>query len=395
MGVDCFAAARRGAPPCPVPPRTAGGSLGCGAPLCFCPTLAPLCRRGTPSSLPCLLCPSALRPTRAQCGAIRVAALPLCPLSLPWPLGPVLPPVCSPSLDLTCPPSQVPWSLALGVSVPVLPLPSRHTLRGAIREAPLPLPLHLAVLRRPGSVRSLRPSTPAHFPLPPLPSSLSTLRRTLRKTLCRQVARMSQARTWPSLYDSTQDTAPMGVVCFAAARRGAPPCPVPPRTAGGSLGCGAPLCFCPTLAPSCRRGTPSSLPCSSAPLPSGQREHNVEQFAWQRSLFAPSLCPGPLALSCPLSACPPSSSRAPLPRFLGPWPSVSLSPSSLYPPGIHFAEQYARHPSHSPFTLPLPGALVPSAPARSLRLSTPALPPPPSPALFPLYTSQETTQDTL
>ena len=136
MGVDRLAAARRGAPPCPVPPRTTGGLLGCGAPLCFRPTPAPSCRRGTPSSLPCLLCPSALRPARARCGAIRVAAPPLCPLSLPWTLGPVLPPVCSPSLVLTCPPSQVPWSLALGVSVPVLPLPSRHTLRGAIREAP-------------------------------------------------------------------------------------------------------------------------------------------------------------------------------------------------------------------------------------------------------------------
>ena len=169
MGVDRCAAAHRVAPPCPVPPRTAGGSLGCGAPLCFCPTLAPSCRRGKPSSLPCLLCPSALRPARVQCGAIRVAALPLCPLSVPWPLGPVLPPVCSPSLVLTCPPSQVPWSLALGVSVPVLPLPSRHTVRGATREAPLPLPLHLAAPRRPGSVRS-GPQPAALFSRPTSPS---------------------------------------------------------------------------------------------------------------------------------------------------------------------------------------------------------------------------------
>ena len=233
MGVDRFAAARRGAPPCPVPPRTAAGSLGCGAPLCFCPTLAPSCRRGTPFSLPCLLRPSALRPARVQCGAIRVAALPLSPLSLPWPLGPVLPPVCSPSLFLLCPPSQVPWSLALVVSVPVLPLPSRHTVRGATREAPLPLPLHLAAPWRPGSVRT-GPQPAALFSrptsLPPLPFSLSTLtflhyaghfvgrphacrrhapgpslpalpfplsslRRTLRRTPCWHVARTSQART--------------------------------------------------------------------------------------------------------------------------------------------------------------------------------------------------------
>ena len=33
--------------------------------------------------------------------------------------------------------------------------------------------------------------------LPALPFPLSTPRRTLRRTLCRHVARMSQARTWP------------------------------------------------------------------------------------------------------------------------------------------------------------------------------------------------------
>ena len=175
LGVDRFVAARRGAPPCPVPPRTAGGSLGCWAPMCFCPTFAPSCRRGTPSSLPYLLCSSALRPARARCGAIREATLPLCPLSLPRPPSPVLPPVCSPSLVLPCPPSQVPWSLALCLSVPVLPSPSRHTLRGAIREAPLPLPLHLAAPWCPGPVctrlrplalysRPTSPSLPCPFP---------------------------------------------------------------------------------------------------------------------------------------------------------------------------------------------------------------------------------------
>ena len=231
--------------------------------LCASAPLAPSCRRGTPSSLPCLLCPSALRPARAQCGAIRVAALPLCPLSLPWPLGPVLPPVCSPSLVHPCPPSQVPWSLALGVSVPVLPLPSRHTLRGAIREAPLPLPLHLAAPRRPGSVRTgpqpaafysrpTSPSLPCPFPslhsaghyaghfvgkshacrrhapgpsLPALPFPLSTLRRILRTTLCRHVARMSQARTLPLSAASSSRLAP---------RCDRPPLPQRPYAAGGA-----------------------------------------------------------------------------------------------------------------------------------------------------------------
>ena len=257
-GADRFAATRRGAPPCPEPPRSAGGSLGGGAPLCFRPTLAPSCRRGTPPALPCLLCPSALRPARAQCGAIRVAALPLRPLSLPWPLGPVLPPVCSPSLVHSCPPSQVPWSLALGVSVPVLPLPSRHTLRGTIREAPLPFPLHLAAPWRPGSFRTgprpaalyfrpTSPSLPCPFPslhsaehyaghfvgmphacrrhtpgpsLPAPPRPLSTLCRTLCRTLCWQTARMSQAHTWPLLAASSGGL---------AQRCDRPPLPQPPQ----------------------------------------------------------------------------------------------------------------------------------------------------------------------
>ena len=111
---------------------------------------------------------------------------------------------------------------------------------------------------------------------------------------------------------------------------------------------------------------PLPCPAISVPLPSGQHEHDTEQFARQRSLFAPSLCPGPLALSCSLSAPPPSSSLGPLPRFLGPQPPFSPSPSSLYPPGIHFAEQYARHPYHSLFTLPPPGPLVPEIVARTL-----------------------------
>ena len=179
------------------------------------------------------------------------------PLS-PRPPGPVLPPVCSPSLVLPCPPSQVPWSLALCLPVPVFPLPSRHTLRGAIREAPLPLPLHLAAPWCPGPVctrlrplalysRPTSPSLPCPFPslqfaghyagnfvgkshayrrhapglsLPALPFPLSTLRRTLRRTLCRHVARMSRARTWPLSAASSGWLTP---------RCGRPPLPQPPQ----------------------------------------------------------------------------------------------------------------------------------------------------------------------
>ena len=190
------------------------------------------------------------------------------------------------------------------------------------------------------------------------------------------IARMSQARNWPSLYDRAlrQRAAALRLVQCPRALLAA-------RSVVGHLCASAPRLLLHAAV-----ARPLPCPAFSAPLPSGQRVYNVGQFALQCSLFAPSLCPGPLALSCPLSARPPSSSCAPLPRSLGPWLSVSLSSSSLYPPGTPFAEQHARHPSHSPFTLPLRGALVPCAPARCLRPSSPALPLPPSPALFPLLT---------
>ena len=90
------------------------------------------------------------RPALARRGAIREATLPPCsPPLLPLP-GPALPLVCLFSLVLPCSPSQAPGSLALCLLVPVLSLPSLHTHRGAIREAPLPLPLHLAAPWRPG-----------------------------------------------------------------------------------------------------------------------------------------------------------------------------------------------------------------------------------------------------
>ena len=415
----------RCAPPCPVPPRTAGGSLGSGAPLCFCPTPTPSCRRGTPSSLPCLLCPSALRPTRAHCGAIRVAAPSLCPLSLSWPLGPVLPPVCSPSLAPTCPPSQVPWSLALSVPALVFPLPSRHAFRGATRGAPLPLPPHLAAPWFPGSVCTAArgPLLPPYLPLPPLPLPLSILtccplaghfvgmshacrrfasvpslpappfppsspRRILRRTLRRQVACTSQARTWPSSCDSTRGGPLRGNAprrpalsiatahCGRLARRWGT-FELPPHARSFVPSWHAP---CPALL-----SLPLCPPASTSTMRSNSRG-SVPSLP-SLSALAPWPRPAPRLLALPRPLVPP--------RSLGHWPSVSLSPSSLHPPCLHFAEQFARHPSHSPSTLPLPGALVPSAPARSLRPSSPALSPPPSPALFLLHTPQYTSQDTL
>ena len=102
---------------------------------------------------------------------------------------------------------------------------------------------------------------------------------------------------------------------------------------------------------------PLPCPAISVPLPSGQREHDAEQFARQRTLSVPPLCPGPLALSCPLSARPPSPCPASRPWLQGLWPPVSLSPSSLYTLGVYRAEQCARQPSLSLSSLLPPGVL--------------------------------------
>ena len=214
-GADLFAATRRGAPPCPLPLRIAGGSLGGGAPLSFRPMLALLCRRGTPPALPCFLCPSVLRPARAQCGAIRVAALPLCPLSLPWLLGPVLPPVCSPSLVLSCLLGPLVTGPRCPCPRPLFTLPAYTSQSNSRGTPPTPPPpcRSLAPWFRPHRPAACGPLLPPYLPLPPLPSSSSTLRSTLRRTLCWHVACMSQAHAWPlplrpalsSLY-TTQDT---------------------------------------------------------------------------------------------------------------------------------------------------------------------------------------------
>ena len=123
-------------------------------PVCS-PSLASPCPyslvAGSLASFLCLLfLTPAPRPALARCGAIREATLPpCCPPVLPLP-GPALPLVCSFSLVLPCSPSQAPGSLALCLLVSVLALPSVHSHRGAIRKAPLPLPLHLAAPWRPG-----------------------------------------------------------------------------------------------------------------------------------------------------------------------------------------------------------------------------------------------------
>ena len=202
-----------------------------------------------------LLCPPASASTMRSNSRGSAPSLPPLSALAPWPCPA---PLCSPSLVLPCPPPQVPWSLALGLSVPVLPLPSRHTVRGAIREAPLPLPLHLAAPWCPGPVctrlrpsalysRPTSPSLPCPCPslhfaghyaghfvgkshacrrhapglsLLALPFPLSTLRRTLRRTLCTHVARMSQPRTWPLSAASSGWLAP---------RCDRPPLPQPPQ----------------------------------------------------------------------------------------------------------------------------------------------------------------------
>ena len=246
-GVGCLAAAAR-----PGPPLAVGGHLSRGAPSSFLPPVH--------SHLPCvrsvvsmllfsrlLLLTPALRPACARCGAIRETTLPPCsPSLLPVP-GPALSPVCSFSLVPPCPPTQAPASLAPCPAVSVSPLPPRRTLRGAIRVASLPLSLllsapwcpgpwscgtHVAPARHTAPACGLFPSTPALSP-PSSPCPLPTL--TLRRTLCWQVARIPQARTWPP------SSAPSG---WLAPRCGRPALPQPsqepplraaaPNAAGGA-----------------------------------------------------------------------------------------------------------------------------------------------------------------
>ena len=97
-----------------------------------------------PSSL--TLCPRACAST-VRCNSRGSA--PSLPPSLPRPPGPVLPPVCSPSLTLPCPSSLVAGSPASCLSVPLLPLSPRRAPCRAMREATLPLPLSLAAPWRP------------------------------------------------------------------------------------------------------------------------------------------------------------------------------------------------------------------------------------------------------
>ena len=107
-----------------------------------------------------------------------------CLLALPCPLVPPFPGPLVPGPRGLCP-------------RPPFTLPA-YTSRSNTRGTP-PTPPSPCHSRRPGSVRT-GPQPAALFSRPSAPSlpfSLSSLRRTLRRTLCRQVARMSQARTRP------------------------------------------------------------------------------------------------------------------------------------------------------------------------------------------------------
>ena len=229
-------------------------------------------------------------------------------------------------------------------------------------------------------------------PLPSCPAlSPSSPRRTLRRTLCRQVACTSQARTWPSSCDSTRG----GPLRSNAPRR--------PALSRATAHCGRLARRSGTfvLPPHARSFVPSwHAPCPALPsLPlcppastSTMRSNSRGSAPSLPSLSA--LAPWPRPAPCLLAL--PRPLVPPFPGPLVPGPRCPYPrPSSLHPCCLHFAEQFARHPSHSPSTLPLPGALVPSAPARCLRPSSPAVPPPPSPALFLLYTPQYTSQVTL
>ena len=104
------------------------------------------------------------------------------------------------------------------------------------------------------------------------------------------------------------------------ARRGTPPCRVPPHAAGGLLSCGVP-CY------------PLLCPAFSVPLPSGQRVHSAEQFARRHSLSAPPSAPAPWPCLAP---CLLALSRLALPLVPGCRVSILLPlcppPSFLSPP---------------------------------------------------------------
>ena len=111
---------------------------------------------------------------------------------------------------------------------------------------------------------------------------------------------------------------------------------------------------------------PPSLPCHLRP--SAIRPVRAQCGAIREAALrlCPPLYPGPLALSCPLSARPRSPCPAPRPWLQGLRPPVSLSPSSLYPLGVHRAEQCARQPSHGLSPLLPPGVLSSWYVARTL-----------------------------
>ena len=185
-----------------------------------------------------------------------------------------------------------------------------------------------------------------------------------------------------------------------AARRGRPPCPVPPHAAGGSLCCGAPC-------------HPLLCPAISDPLPSGQREHSKEQFTRQRSLSAPLSapapwpCPAPCLLALPrlalplvpgcrvsglLSLCPSPSVLSPPIPYLRPPASASTvrsnsrgNPPSLLPPSAP-----APWPSPAPCVLALPRTPLPRFPGPWV--PGPLSPCPRPPFTPPAYTSRSNTR---
>ena len=111
---------------------------------------------------------------------------------------------------------------------------------------------------------------------------------------------------------------------------------------------------------------PPSLPCHLRP--SALRPVRAQCGAIREAALplCPPLYPGPLALFCLLSTRPRSPCPAPRPWLQGLRPPVSLSPSSLYPLGVHRAEQCARQPSHSLSPLLPPGVLSSWYVARTL-----------------------------
>ena len=248
---------------------------------------------------------------------------------LPCPRCSLPRPLCSPNAALAPVPLVAPSLCSGQPFVPLSPCPRlRCTLPAthlSLSLSPLPPPgapaprlearWSLRTPLRPSSLFARLASPSPSCPVSPLP-------------LAGHRVGKSHARTWPSWYVSTLRSALSGApaYCGRLARRWGTLVLLPHAHP-----------FMPlwhTLVPALP-SLPLRPPASASTLRSMSRGSALPLPPL--SVLAPRPCPAPCLLTLPRPHL--------LPWPLGPWPSVSLPSSALYPPGMHVAEQHARHPS--------------------------------------------------